>query len=178
MEKDIAKPIKVVITGPESTGKSSLCAELATHYQTRFVPEYAREYLAITDGIYEIEDLTRIAEGQINLENEYQNHSADLLICDTSLEVIRIWSEWKYKKCESFILEQAKLRIPDLFLLMTPDLPWQPDPQRENPDDRDELFAYYQIILKEYDAPVIEISGNKEARLSKAIEAMGKIKRR
>ena len=178
MEKDTAKPIKVVITGPESTGKSSLCAELAEHYQTSYVPEYAREYLAISNGKYEIEDLTRIAEGQINTENEYRNLTSDLLVCDTSLEVIRIWSEWKYKKCDSFILEKAKLRIPDLFLLMTPDLPWQPDAQRENPHDRDELFAYYQEILKEYGSPVIEITGNNDERYTKAVEAISNIYRR
>jgi NadR type nicotinamide-nucleotide adenylyltransferase len=178
MEKDNAKPIKVVITGPESTGKSFLCTELAAFHQTSYVPEYAREYLADTDGKYDIKDLTRIAEGQIKLEDEFQRQNGNLIICDTSLEVIRIWSEWKYAKCDSFILEQAKVRIPDLFLLMTPDLPWQPDDLRENPHDRDEIFAYYQKILKEYEAPVVEISGDKDSRFSKATEAINSITRK
>ena len=164
--------LKVVVTGPESTGKSALCASLAKHFKTSFMPEYAREYLLQKEGIYTREDLTQIAKGQIKSEEEYQQKNKPLLICDTSLEVIRVWSEWKYGSCDKFILDNARARTPDLFLLMTPDLPWEPDPQRENPHDRDELFAYYQKSLRDYNTRVVEISGDGEKRITSAINAI------
>ena len=175
MEKDNAKPIKVVVTGPESSGKSTLCEVLADHFQTRYVPEYAREYLNSLDREYTQGDLLKIAKGQMNLEDEFQNQGTNILICDTSLEVIRVWSEWKYTSCDLHILEKSKERIPDLFLLMTPDLPWQPDPQRENPDDRDALFSYYKQVLKDYDTEVVEIYGDESSRIALAINAINKI---
>ena len=175
MEKDNAKPIKVVVTGPESSGKSTLCEVLADHFQTRYVPEYAREYLNRLDREYTQGDLLKIAKGQMNLEDEFQNQGTNILICDTSLEVIRVWSEWKYTSCDPYILEKSKERIPDLFLLMTPDLPWQPDPLRENPDDRDALFSYYKQVLKDYDTEVVEIYGDESSRIALAINAINKI---
>lgn len=164
--------LKIVVTGPESTGKTVLCKALAAHYNTGYVPEYAREYLQLKEGDYTKEDLTHIAVGQIKSEDEYRQKYKSLLICDTSLEVIRIWSKWKYRGCDSFILDNAKARTPDLFLLLKPDLLWQPDPQRENPDDRVELFAYYQKTLKEYDTKVVIISGDGENRIVSAIKAI------
>ena len=139
------------------------------------MPEYAREYLHNKMGIYVKDDLTKIAEGQIKLEDKYQQGNKHLLICDTSLEVIRIWSEWKYNSCDPYILEQAKARIPDLFLLLTPDLPWQPDPLRENPYDREKIFEYYKKTLNDYDAKVVEISGDDKMRIDMALEAVNKI---
>ncbi len=164
--------LKVVITGPESSGKTVLCKALANHFNTGYVPEYSRIYLQNKQGKYSQEDLTHIAKGQIKSEDEYRQKYKPLLICDTSLEVIRVWSEWKYKSCDEFILENAIKRAPDLFLLLTPDLPWQPDPQRENPDDREELFAYYQKTLSEYNAKVVIISGDGETRLILAVESI------
>ena len=174
MEKvDERKPVlKVVITGPESSGKTELCKALAKHFNTGYLPEYSRIYLQHKQGDYTQEDLTRIAKGQLKSENEYQQKQKSLLICDTSLEVIRVWSEWKYKSCDKFIIVNARNRTPDLFLLLLPDLPWQPDPQRENPDDRDELFTYYQQSLQEYNTKVVIISGDGEKRLNSAIEAI------
>jgi NadR type nicotinamide-nucleotide adenylyltransferase len=164
--------LKVVITGPESTGKSALSAALAKHFKTDFVPEYAREYLLQKEGDYTQKDLILIAKGQIKSEDEYQQNNKDLLICDTSLEVIRVWSEWKYGNCERFIIDNARARTPDLFLLLSPDLPWEPDPQRENPDDREALFAYYQKSLREYNTAVVEISVAGAKRITSAIIAI------
>ncbi|RLD20332.1 MAG: ATPase [Bacteroidetes bacterium] len=172
MEKDNEKPIKVVVTGPESTGKSTLCSALAKYYKTDYVPEYAREYLIENGREYIKEDLIKITEGQIKLEEQYQKQISNLLVCDTSLEVIRVWSEWKYNSCDPFILEQANARTPDLFLLMTPDLPWQPDPLRENPDDRQEIFAYYKKVLTEYHVKVVEVYGDEKSRKEIAINSL------
>jgi nicotinamide riboside kinase len=177
MEKvdEIYTVLKVVITGPESTGKTALCEALANHFKVDYVPEYSRIYLQLNSGGYTQKDLTIIGEGQIKLEDEYQKKYASLLICDTSLEVIRVWSEWKFKSCDDFIIDNASNRTPDLFLLLSPDLPWQPDPLRENPDDRDELFAYYQKTLSECDAKVVIISGTRNKRIASAINAIESI---
>ena len=164
--------MKVVITGPESTGKSTLCKALAEHFDTSYVPEYARTYLQNLKGKYTQADLTCIAAGQIKSEDDYQEKVKSLLICDTSLEVIRVWSEWKYKSCDKFILDNVIARTPDLFLLCVPDIPWQPAPQRENPHDREALFDYYQASLKEYNSKVLIISGEAENRIEKAIKAI------
>jgi NadR type nicotinamide-nucleotide adenylyltransferase len=170
MAKNNAKPIKVVITGPESAGKSTLSEQLANHFQVNYVPEYAREYLELTRGKYGKNDLIKIAKEQIKLENKYAQQNPELLICDTSLEVIRVWSEWKYGDCHEFILRQAKKRAPDLFLLLKPDLPWQSDPLRENPDNREEIYQYYQKLLVEYQTTIAEIRGDKNQRCQSAIE--------
>ena len=167
--------MKIVITGPESTGKSTLCEALARHFKVDFVPEFSREYLEHRDGNYTQEDLTDIAKGQISSEDKYQQEHDSLIICDTSLEVIRVWSEWKYHSCDPFILAMAAARVPDLFLLLTPDLPWKSDPLRENPDDRNELFAYYQKSLRGYNTIVVEISGDADKRIKSAINAINAI---
>ncbi|MEN8248741.1 MAG: ATP-binding protein [Bacteroidota bacterium] len=175
MAKINGKTIKIVVTGPESTGKTTLSKALAEHLNTSLVPEFAREYLNKTDGKYEKEDLLEIAKGQIKIENEAASDTPELLICDTSLEVIRVWSEWKYKACDSFILEQAKLRVPDLFLLLKPDIPWKEDPLRENPTDREALYQYYLKTLEEYNAPIIELRGDDDKRLNSALKAINEI---
>lgn len=175
MAKIDAKPIKVVVTGPESTGKSTLSLSLADHFKVDLVPEYAREYLLRTRGIYSQKDLLEIAKGQIESENKALNEGHALVICDTSLEVIRVWSEWKYGSCDNFIREKAETRLPDLFLLLTPDIPWQHDALRENPNDRMALFKKYQEILKEYDTPIEIIVGNSTNRFATSVQAINNL---
>jgi NadR type nicotinamide-nucleotide adenylyltransferase len=167
--------LKVVITGPESTGKTELCKKLASHFNVSYVPEYSREYLTRKTGDYDLDDLREITIGQIRLEDQFLQKQNSLVICDTSLEVIRIWSEWKFNSCDKFILNNARLRAPDLFLLLAPDIPWQSDPLRENPDDREELFAYYQKSLSEYASKVVIINGDGKTRIDSAINAVENI---
>ena len=164
--------LKVVITGPESTGKSTLAKELATYYNTLHVDEFSRGYLSELRRTYVQQDLTEIAKGQIKLEDSAAKKTKELLICDTSLEVIRIWSEYKYGNCDPFILEKLAHRLPDLYLLMAPDLPWQPDPLRENPNDRTELYTLYKKELINSQVPFYEISGISEKRFKMAKEVI------
>ena len=96
--------MKVVVTGPESTGKSWLTKALARHYNIPFVEEYARMYLKQTGGQYQEKDLLEIAEGQAILEDKVSQQNPRFTLCDTGIEVIRVWSEWKYKRCDSKIL--------------------------------------------------------------------------
>ena len=160
---------KIVITGPESSGKTTLAASLAKHYQVPWVAEYARDYLNQLDQPYQEKDLLTIAQGQISREDRAAQIT-DLLICDTSLLVIKIWSEYRYDHCHPWILEQLAQRPVDLYLLCIPDIPWEYDPQRENAQDRDILFKQYQQALT--DQPYVTIQGNRIQRLQQAINAI------
>ena len=164
--------IKIVITGPESTGKSTITKQLAAHFKVEMVSEYARTYLQKLNKEYSQNDLTEIAKGQIAIEDNALESNSKFIVCDTSLEVIKIWSEFKYKSCDSFISTSLRERQPNLYLLMKPDLPWEPDPLRENPANRQELFDLYKNELVTSKVPFYEISGNGKERLKKAIEAL------
>ncbi len=161
--------VKIVVTGPESTGKTTLAQQLAAHYQTAWVAEYARIYLNNLHHPYELADLLSIAKGQLASEEVARMKDQKLLICDTSLEVIKIWSQEKYQTCHPWILDQLQKQQIDLYLLCAPDIPWQPDPQRENPEDRHRLFTIYQHELEKSH---MEIRGDEDQRLSIAIQAV------
>lgn len=161
--------VKIVISGPESSGKTTLSQQLAKVFNEPWVPEYARDYIERLNRTYHESDLLEIAKGQVIREDAYAQQAKQLYFCDTSLEVIKIWSEFRFKKCDDWIIEQYKKRKADLYLLCAPDLPWTYDPQRENPDDRDVLFEIYRQELS--GERVKEIWGGEEKRLQTAIEA-------
>ncbi|MBI9033364.1 MAG: ATP-binding protein [Bacteroidales bacterium] len=160
---------KIAITGPESTGKSTLASDLAEHYKTVWVPEYAREYLEKINRSYEFDDISIIAKEQKKLENQYIDRAKDLLFCDTELLVTKIWSEYKYGNCDHWILNELKNPGYDLYLLTDIDIPWEYDPQRENPTERKELFDRYYNELIQMKFPFKIINGTREIRLQNAI---------
>jgi NadR type nicotinamide-nucleotide adenylyltransferase len=164
--------IKVCVTGPESTGKSELSQFLAAHYKTNWVPEYARNYLDKLNHAYQQSDLTKIAHGQIRMEDEWIYSSNRLIICDTNLLTIKIWSEFKYGTCDADILRQMQSRSYDLYLLCYIDLPWETDPQREHPDKREQLWNIYRQEVEKTGTAFVEISGEREQRRQKAIQAI------
>ena len=136
----------IVITGPESSGKTTLTKAIAKALNTDYTEEYAREYLN-SNTSYKQEDLLLIAQGQLQKEKANANPIA---IHDTDLITIKIWSEYKYNQCDPWILEQiekqkSKNRI---YLLCKPDIPWEADPLRENPSNRAELFKIYKKELE------------------------------
>ncbi len=163
---------KIIITGPESTGKSTLTKQLATYFKVEMGSEYARIYLEKLDRPYTQNDLIEIAKGQIALEDKAMKSGSKFIVCDTGLEVIKIWSEFKYNSCDAFITNALLERLADFYLLMKPDLPWQPDPLRENPDNREELFELYKSELVSFNIPFQEISGNGEERFEMAKEVI------
>ena len=165
---------KIAIIGPECTGKSDLCEFLAAHYKTSYVPEYARGYIDNLVRPYLESDLLTIAHGQMRLEDEWPRGSGNVLICDTNLYVIKVWSEFKFGHCESEILENIKSRKYDLYLLTYIDVPWQDDPQRENPNQREVLYQRYLNEMETQSVPYVEIRGEHEARRQAAIEAINK----
>jgi len=167
---------KVVIIGPESTGKSTLAQDLSGHFGCHWVPEYARNYLEKLNRPYAYEDLLEIAKGQVDLENELSQRSKELLVCDTDLNVIKIWSDHKYGKVHPWIEDQIKMRKYDLYLLTDIDIPWQDDPQREHPDPVMRLYFFdlYRRIIEGSGVPFRIISGNKIDRKETAIEIVKK----
>jgi|AntRauTorckE5430_2_1112549.scaffolds.fasta_scaffold02664_5 NadR type nicotinamide-nucleotide adenylyltransferase len=164
------KPIKIVVIGPESTGKTTLAKQLADHYQTTWVKEYAREFIENLDRDYTENDLLAIAKGQIRAEETLLAKARTVLVCDTDLIVVQIWSEVKYGRCDDWILEQIKVRDYDLYLLCGTDIPWEFDAQREHPAFRNELYAMYLEILKKYPKNYVELIGNKANRLNDSIQ--------
>lgn len=163
---------RIVVIGPECTGKTDLAEFLASHYATQCVPEYARGYLDNLVRPYNQDDLITIAHGQTRIEDEFARTANQFLICDTNLYVIKIWSEFKYGECAPEILDQIKNRSYDLYLLTYVDVPWEDDPQREHPDKRNELYEIYLNELRTQPVPFVEIRGDRDARRQKAIEAI------
>lgn len=166
--------IRVVVIGPESTGKSTLSEQLAAHFNTIWVPEYARQYIEELSRPYEQHDLLTIAEGQLSLEDERAALADKLLICDTDLHVIKVWSEHKYHGVDPLILAYIASRRYDLYLLTYVDIPWQEDPQREYPDPqmREYFYNVYKDLVLDTGVPVVEIRGSMEERLKTAINAI------
>jgi NadR type nicotinamide-nucleotide adenylyltransferase len=164
--------LKIAITGPESTGKSILAEQLAGHYHTAWVTEYAREYLDRLKRSYIQEDILQIAKGQLRDEKKMEGVAKELLFCDTELIVTKIWSEVKYKTCDPWILKMIENHLYDLYLLCNIDLPWEEDPLREHPHMRETLFNLYFDELMERQFPFDVISGIGEERLKNAIQSV------
>lgn len=171
---------KIAIIGPESTGKSTLCEKLAAYYQTLWCPEYAREFLLQHGTDYTYADLQTIAKGQLKQEDAYaekmqvRKNEPSLLFVDTDMYVMKVWCEFVFGDCHRFILDQIVERKYDLYLLCNIDLPWVKDELREYPDhaSREKLYFIYKDIMVNQTTPWVDISGNYEARLQKAITAV------
>ncbi|NQZ76589.1 MAG: ATP-binding protein [Ekhidna sp.] len=168
------KPKKIVVLGPESTGKSESCQHLARHYDCEWVPEYARFYLDRLPKKYEQYDLKAIAEGQLAWEDDKAEYSNEYLFCDTNLIVIKIWSDHKYGNTDKWIEEQLANRPYDFYLLNNIDIPWTPDPQREHPTMRKHFFDIYEDYLKEHQLPFAIVSGIEGDRKNCAVAAIDK----
>lgn len=169
--------LKIVVIGPESTGKSTLSEALAQALNTVWVPEYARAYLQENGLSYEEHDLLQIAKGQLQSEDKLLQRANKRLICDTDLYVIKVWSEHKYGRCHPWILEQIAARKYDLYLLTDIDIIWQDDPMREHGDTamRQYFYKIYQDIVMQSGVPWIGASGAHEQRLKQAMEAIKRL---
>ncbi|MBK7409171.1 MAG: ATP-binding protein [Saprospirales bacterium] len=158
--------LRIAITGPESTGKTTLAQALADHFQTVWTPEYARTYLDTLDRAYAFNDLEQIARGQLKWEAEYGAKARRFLFCDTDLLVLKVWSEYKYGRCAPFILEALRQQPYALHILCGTDVPWEYDPLRENPGERAELYGIYLAELQGMGLPFMEVRGSLEERLA------------
>ena len=174
--------VKIVLFGPESTGKTTLSELLARHYNTVWVPEYARDYLQDKWNnerkTCEDSDLIPIAKGQIQLENELAKKADKVLICDTDLLETKVYSEeyyggYAHPNLNKFAIENYY----DLYLLTNIDTPWQADDLRDRPEQRQEMFDAFENALKMYNRPYILLKGDIKNRMNTAIAAIDKILR-
>jgi NadR type nicotinamide-nucleotide adenylyltransferase len=161
--------IKIAVVGPESTGKSTLSAQLAEHFNTVWVPEYAREYLTHLGRTYNLDDLYTIARGQLEAETRLAHEANQLLICDTTLTVIKIWAKHVFAVFPDHIEALYKPEQYALHLLTDIDVPWEDDPLREHPQQREHLFNLYEQELKIKHIPYTIIRGDRDQRLRSAI---------
>lgn len=174
--------LKIVVTGPESTGKTELAQSLAAVLDVPWAPEFARFYLAHLGRSYEHKDLKMIGLGQRVWEDWYAGKLSEtanrpLLVCDTDWTVLHVWEQYRFGSGGAFEWEKGygPAANADLYLLCTPDFPWQHDPLREHPEERDILFSMYQTLLLERSARFIILSGEHDTRLQTALSEIDKL---
>jgi NadR type nicotinamide-nucleotide adenylyltransferase len=174
LEQKPSDLVKVVLFGPESTGKTTLARQLAEHYNTLWVPEYAREYLQDkwnrVQQTCAPEDLLPIAAGQMRMENALTEKAERLLVCDTDLLETMVYSEAYYLGYCDPLLEKYALRNSyDLYFLTYIDTPWEKDDLRDKPTERERMFACFKEALEQYHRKFVILKGTREERLAMAI---------
>lgn len=168
---------KIAITGPESSGKTTLAEDLANHFASPWVPEYAREYLTKKNGLYTQSDLLNILEGQLDHENKSAKDHPELLFCDTDPLVIWVWSKVRFLSVDNAIEKALKFQHYDLHLLVYPDIEWEEDPLRVNRNDRMDLFTIYLEQLKLHNKTFAVIKGDQKERNRSAIKAIQSLRK-
>lgn len=165
--------VKICLFGPECTGKTKMARELARHFNTVFVEEYARAYFEMKENVVEWQEISDIALGQIASEDFLARSCQQVLFCDTDLILTTIWSKWMYEnKCPDWVRQEAEKRTYDLYLLMDVDIPWVDDSVRCLPNNRSEFFADCKFALDSRGRKYVTISGEWDNRLTTAISAV------
>ena len=171
--------IKIAIYGPESTGKTTLAKQLAEHFNTIWIPEFARDYLQQKwdkhQQICQKEDLLPIAIGQTKLENEGLQKANTFLFADTNLMVTKVFSDIYYGESDPVLEKAAKKHKYDLFFLTDVDVPWQKDDLRDSPNDREKTLQIFEENLLKFNKPYVKITGSKEKRFQKAVAIISNI---
>lgn len=168
------KPIKkIAIVGPESTGKSTISQLLAKHYKVSWVPEYARYYCENLEAPYTLQDEINMYYGQLSLEDAILAITEnDYIICDTTFVTVKIWSDEMLGETPQIVLDALPKRPYDLYLLMDIDLPWQDDPLRDFPNQREHFMNVWHKELKALKANYVVINGVDNVRVQNAIKAI------
>ncbi len=161
--------VTILITGPECSGKTTLAHSLTQRLDGLMVIEAAREYLE-EKGTYKEADLLKIAKLQKDSEVKARSTDPDFLLVDTGMLVLSIWSKEKYARVDPWIESQLSGTEYDVVLLCRPDLPWEYDPQRENPTDRERLLDMYIEKLGSLERSYKIIEGTGSERLEMAID--------
>ncbi len=162
---------KIAIIGAESTGKTTLCKQLAEHFNAKWEPELARNYVEQLDRPYRYEDVVQIAKAQIKQQEKYKNEtSEEFVFFDTDLIITKVWLQHKYNRVPEFVEERLQKRFFDFYLLCQPDIAWQYDPVRENGNNRQYLHNWYKQEIEKLGTPFAEIGGVEEKRLNNTIK--------
>ena len=163
---------RVVVTGSECTGKTTLAEHLAACFNTVWVPEYSREYAARRGGLLDDSDVEPIARGQLSLEEEYLAQAHDILVLDTDMISTVVYSNHYYGHCPSWIENECRRRMASLYLLLHPDVPWLADGIRDRGESRAEMHELFRNALERFSARFVDITGDWTIREKKAIEAV------
>lgn len=165
--------IKIAVVGPESTGKSTMAEALAAHYHTVAVPEYAREYCRYLNRLYTLQDEMNMFYGQLALERALVPFARNrLMICDTMFLTVKVWCDHLFGYTPKEVLEQLETQQYDLYLLMDIDLPWEDDPLRDFPEQRQHFLDIWKKELRALDTNYTLVSGQGRQRIAHAIEAV------
>ncbi len=172
----MSTPQKIVLTGPESSGKSWLAQNLARHFiKTSWAPEYARIYLEEHGPSYTFESLGQIIKGHLTHQQKYIKQAEGLIFLDTDLINIKVWEEVVFGKTHDFLEEAIQKEKDHLYLLTYPDLPWKADPLRENPENRIDIFERHKAEIESKDRLYKVIRGQNHQRLANSIEAVNSL---
>ena len=159
--------IKIVLFGPESTGKTTLSGQLARYYAREYLQDKWNE----EKKTCEPKDLLPIAAGQMKLENKLSKKANKVLICDTDLLETKVYSEAYYiGHCDPVLDKYALQNTYDLYFLTYIDVPWEEDDLRDKPLEREKMFQYFKDTLDRYNRKYIILKGDKATRLKTAIE--------
>lgn len=165
--------LKFAVIGPESTGKTELCRQLAAHFHCEWEPETAREYVERLGHPYTFDDVCRIAELQIEQEKKYEGRKDNgFVFFDTDLIVTKVWFEFKYDVVPEFVTNRLAARFFDFYLLCLPDIPWVYDPVREHESERTLLFDWYEKEIVSLGTDYAKIGGLGEERLKNALQVV------
>jgi len=180
LKQQPANCLKVVLFGPESTGKTTLSRHLARHYNSVWVPEYARQYLQDKWNnerkTCEPNDLLPIAKGQMKLENKLAKKTNTVLICDTDLLETKVYSEAYYVgSCDPILEKYALENKYDLYFLTYIDTPWEADDLRDKPNERLRMFKSFEKELIKQNRPYVLLKGDKKTRLEEAVKHIDKL---
>jgi NadR type nicotinamide-nucleotide adenylyltransferase len=172
MEHPKSGIIKIAVVGPESTGKSTMSAYLAKHYNTAWVPEFARDYCAKLTAPPTWQDELNMFYGQLALEKEILPQANKLLICDTTFITVKIWSDYTFGKTPQEVLDELPNHPYHLYLLLNIDLPWEEDPLRDFPHLREHFLDVWYKELNALNADYRLISGTGPERYEQAVAAI------
>jgi nicotinamide riboside kinase len=158
---------KIAIIGPESSGKTTLAKIIEKNYDALYVKEYARTYLSKlkNPSNYSLQDLNNIAVEQFNAYKKAEETKPQLLVCDTEILTIKIWSEDKFNRSTKLIEDLLYKQNFDLYLLCKPDIPWEADPLREDEHRRDIIYKLYNNYCNENNLHFIIVQGNTTTRV-------------
>lgn len=179
LKQEPSNCLKVVLFGPESTGKTTLANQLAKHYNTVFVKEFSRVYAkkkSLQNKKLTENDVLTIAIGQIALENQQQKLANKLLICDTDLLETKVYSKFYYNGyCPELVRKYAKLNTYNLYFLTYIDTPWEADGLRDKPHEREAMFNAFEKALINNNRPYVLLKGDNKKRLATAIKHIDKL---
>lgn len=165
--------MKIAVVGPESTGKSTIAQAIARHFNTVCVPEFAREYCKNLHNEYTLQDEVNMYYGQIALEDTLipLAHN-NMLICDTTILTVKIWCDHLFGDTPQEVKNEIQQRPYDLFLLMDIDLPWEEDPLRDFPEQREHFMEVWKQELNQLNARYAIISGLGAERFENVLKAI------